>query len=501
MDGLFESGNNTNNLFQERKQKKDVKKIFKTIFVILLILVIIAGSCYGVFYYLTEIKNRDAKTDIIEIARNIDLNMYTDLKGLSEYFDNINKNSYEFNTEFELNNHDLNNLIKDSLKNEDVNIKEFKLNFNGKVDRNNNKLQTYVDLKHKGNSVFDFQIQDTGKNILFHGKDLFYEYIGIEKTKLKSFVVKEYKVDNKMATSLENLTQISLDTNYIKEVNVILNSILSSMPEALNELSDESFELNRNVKVNYRNNSLNAQTYILKLNAQQYINLYKRIENLSKIKANDASIELSSLVGRTDNMVEFVLKYLNQIINLKSDETLHINMYNFKDSIAKIDFVKVNQNLEEKIVFEIELISEKNTNEILISNDELKFKISITKDNNKIYTKIDIDGKIPIPEAFNLDGEDNLVKEVNNTEETILDGERDNLINIIGETKKFATNAIIPDNPLQVNDSNTNNNNTIDNNILKIPSEENKEDIPKVDFVEDLDAVLLNESVFTKNWN
>lgn len=510
MDELFGS-NNANDLFQEKKKsKKDVKKIFKTILVILLILILLSGSAYAVFYYLTEIKNRDARTDIIEIAKNIDFNKYTDINGLSGYFNNINNSSYEFNADLEVNSNNLNNQIKDILKNEDVNIKDFKLNFNGKIDRNNNKLQTFVDLKHKDNSVFDFQIQDTGEQILLHGKDIFQEFIGLEKSKLKSFMIKEFNLDNENATRVDDFTKISLNTNNIGEINAILDSIIKSFPEALETLTDENFELNRNIKINYRNNSLNAQKYTLKLNAQQFENFIIQLSNLSKIKANDASIEIQSLVGKTDNIIDSTIQYLKQIIYLKDDEVLNIDMYIIKNNLAKIEFVKVKEDveIERKVVFEIELINEKKSNEILISNEEVKLKIRVTKDNSRIYTEIDIDGKIPLPVDNVLNQDDNSIKEINdtknNTEQVTNEGNLEE-----GRNNNFASDAIITD-PVVPDDShildpsvnnNTEINNENTNNIPVVDVENNnetQEEVPKVDFVEDKDSILLNETLFTK---
>ena len=496
MDELFGSGNSPHDLFQEKKKnKKDVKKVFKTIFIVLIILVLLSGAGYGVFYYLTEVKNRDARTDIIELARTIDFNKYTDIEGLSSYFDNINNNSYEFNASLEANSHDLNNMIKDQLKNEDINIKEFKVDFNGKVDRNSNKLQTLVDLKHKDNSIVNFEIQDIGDKILLYGKDFFQEFLGFEKSKLKSFMVKEFKLDNENATTVDEFTKLSLNTNYVKEVNTILNSIIKSLPGALEILTDENFEIQRNVKVNYRNNSLNAQTFTLKLTSQQFVNFLDKLSSLSKIEANNASIELQSLVGKSDNMISSVLEYFKQIIALRGDENLHINIYKIRNNIAKIDFIKVNndENIENKLVFEVELISDKNSNEILVSNDELKLKISITKDNTKIYTKIDIDGKIPIPDKFNFG--DNPIKEIDDKEKE----KQNSKLNIKGKSNTFASEAVIaePLSETDVVDSTVDNNQQ--NNTNEIPLVDSPEkEVPKVDFVEDKDAVQLNESYFTK---
>lgn len=513
MEGLFEEKNNKQELFQN-KEKKDLKKVFKKILVLVLILILLSGSAYGVFYYLTEIKNRDARADIIELAKHVNIDKYTDIEGLSSYFDNINANSYEFNAGIEVNNQELNNALKDMTKNEDINIKEFSLNFNGKVDKTSNKLQTFVDLKHKENSVINFQIQDTGDQIVLHGKDYFQEFIGVEKSKLKQFVSKEYSLDNDTATTVDNLTKVSLDTNYIKEGNAILKSILKSLPQALEVLTEENFEINRNVKVNYRNNSINTEKYSIKLTNQNFINFFERLASLSKVEANNESIALQSLVGKTDNMVTGFLGYFSQIIDLRLDENLNINIYRVRNNIAKIDFVKTKEETEDKLVFEIELISDKNSNEILISNDELKLKITITKDNSKIYTKIDIDGKVPVPSA--LDINESPIKEIDTDKE---DKPEERNTSTRGESSLLASSVVISDpvpvpeeqeepydpntpvsneNPLvNNNDTPASDTPTSDNPIEPAPVVSTPE-VPSVDFVEDKESVPVNENVFTK---
>ena len=506
MEGLFEETNKQGALFQDKK-KKDFKKVFKTILVVILIIILLSGSAYGVFYYLTEIRNRDAKLDIIEIAKNIDLNKYTDIEGLSEYFDNINANSYEFNLGLEANSHDLNNAIKDLTQNEDVNIKDFKVNFVGKVDRENNHLQTDVALKHKEDTVIDFQIQDVEDEIRLYGKEFFKEHIGIEKNKLKSILVKEYGLDNDISSSIEDLTEISLDRNYIKEVNGILNSITKSLPEALQILTDENFQIQRNVKVNYRNNSLSAETYTIKLNYQQYTNLIERLKTLSKVDANNLSIELPSLVGKTDEMIDGVINYIKQMIGINSKQELHINMYSIKNNLVKIEFVKLEEAKEDKLAFEVELVSEKNTNEIIISNDELKLKMTITKDNNKIYSKIDIDGKIPIPNILDL--EESPVKEIDDEKEKeIQDGEANT---IQGERNSFSTDLIItdpispdtssdiedeenPDTP--VSNENENPDGNQDTSTVAPPSD--RDETQDIYFMEDIELLEADESLYTK---
>lgn len=444
MEGLFEEGNEQGGLFQEKK-KKDFKKVFKTILVILLIIILLSGSAYGVFYYITEIKDRNARADILEIAKNIDFNKYSDIDGLSNYFDNINSNSYQFNVGLEANSHNLNNSIKDMTKNEDINIKDFKIDFNGAVDKKSNKLQTKIDLKHKETSLVNFEIQDTGKQILLYGDKFFKEHIGIEKDKLKSFMVKEYGLENDIAATVNDLTAVSLERNYIKEVSSILSSITKSLPTALEILTDDNFEIQRNLKVNYRNNSLNAEVYTIKLTSQQYVKFIERLKTLSKVEANNASIELQELIGKTDGMVDGVLGYFTQVINLKSKQDLNINIYKVKNDIVKIDFSKVTNTVEgesaveDELAFEVELVTDKNSNEIIISNNELKLKMTITKDNSKIYTKIDIDGKIPIPAA--LDFKENPVKEIEDDKDL-----SDNFnAQTVGEKNNFATEAVITD--------------------------------------------------------
>ncbi len=482
MEGLF--GEPKQEVLFQDKKKKDYKKVLKTILVILLILGILSGSAYGVFYYLTEIRNRSARTDMLELAKNIDFNKFTDIQGLSEYFENINNNSYEFNAQTEVNNAQLTNMIKDMTKNEDLNIKDFKVIFNGKVDRNANKLQTKINLKHKENDVVDFEVQDTEKQIMIYGKDFFQEFIGFDKDKLKTFLVKEYKLNNETASKIDDLTKVSLKTNYIKEVEVIFNSIIKSLPQALEILTEENYELNRNVKVNYRNNSLNATRHSLKLTNPQYTSLIERITSLSKTDANTQSIEVQSLVGKTDKMVDLFLGYFKQIIRLRSNENLNINIYSIKNNIAKIEFVKVKDGEEDKTVFEIELISEKNSNELLIQNEELKLRIVVTKDNSKIYTKIDIDGKIPIPEALDIDNKP--IKEID-------DNKKENNTSRLttGKKNEFSTQIDLPETEQTRNEQET---------TQEINNEDNKNQetgIPVVDFVEDKDLEKIEEEIFT----
>lgn len=482
MEGLF--GEPKQEVLFQDKKKKDYKKVLKTILVILIILGILSGSAYGVFYYLTEIRNRSARTDMLELAKNIDFNKFTDIQGLSEYFENINNNSYEFNAQTEVNKAQLTNMIKDMTKNEDLNIKDFKVIFNGKVDRNANKLQTKINLKHKENDVVDFEVQDTEKQIMIYGKDFFQEFIGFDKDKLKTFLVKEYKLNNETASKIDDLTKVSLKTNYIKEVEVIFNSIIKSLPQALEILTEENYELNRDVKVNYRNNSLNATRHSLKLTNPQYTSLIERITSLSKTDANTQSIEVQSLVGKTDKMVDSFLGYFKQIIRLRSNENLNINIYSIKNNIAKIEFVKVKDGEEDKTVFEIELISEKNSNELLIQNEELKLRIVVTKDNSKIYTKIDIDGKIPIPEALDIDNKP--IKEID-------DNKKENNTSRLttGKKNEFSTQIDLPETEQTRNEQET---------TQEINNEDNKNQetgIPVVDFVEDKDLEKIEEEIFT----
>lgn len=525
MEGLFENSNQQNALFQDEK-KKDGKKVFKTFIVILLIIILLMGSAYGVFYYLTEIKSKDAKTNIVELAKSIDFNKYTDIQGLTEYFDNINSKSYEFNVDVEANSHKLNNAVKDMLKNEDINIKEFKLNFNGKVDRTNNKLQTLVDLKHKDNSIIDFQIQDNGEKILLFGKDFFQEHIGIEKDKFKSFMIKEFDLDNDISSTLDDFTKLSLEKNYISEANAILSSILKSLPGALDTLTSENFEINRNVKVNYRNNSLNAETYTVKLDYKEYANFIERLKNLSKLEANNASIEVQSLIGKTDSMVNSIINYFVYTINLRPNQNFNLNVYSVKNNIIKIDLMKTEEGKEDILAFEVELISEKNSNEILVSNEELKLKITITKDNSKIYTKIDIDGKIPIPSLLDL--ENNPVKEIEDDivdeekekekEEVIEETQDGSIRQIHGETNLFSTEAILaepitdaedsysgsivdPNTPVS-NDNleqeqNSTNNQTQQNVDANVPLT-NVDGTQDIYFHEDQELLEIEESIYTK---
>ncbi len=537
MEELFKEENKQGGLFQEKK-KKSFKKVFKTILIVLLIIILLSGSAYGVFYYLTEIKNRDARTDIIELAKNIDFDKYTDIEGLSAYFDNINANSYEFKVGLEANSHDLNNKVKDMTKNEDINIKDFKIDFDGAVDKKSNKLQTKVDLKHNETSLVNFEIQDTGEQILLYGDKFFKEHLGIEKNKLKSFIIKEYGLENDIAANIEDLTKVSLDRNYIKEINSILNSITKSFPASLEILTENNFKIQRNLKVNYRNNSLNADAYNINLTSQQYLSLIERLKTLSKVEANNASIELQSLVGKTDGMVDEILNYFTQMIRLKSNQDLNINIYKIKNNIVKIEFLKTNNTLEnddilesgktsegeetknsvqDELAFEIEFVPDKNSNEVLISNDELKLKINITKDNNKVYTKIDIDGKVPLPAVLNTD--ENPVKELEDDKE-IIETENNNSNNdndndndqITGETNNFTTEAIIsdpissevenntnpdedfnPDTPVSSEDPVSNENQGDENSN----SQTNTDGTPDIMFKKDEDLLELDESTYT----
>lgn len=504
MEGLFGENNQQNTLFQDKK-KKDYKKIVKTLFIVLIVLILLSGSAYGIFYYLTEIRGRSAKLDMLLLSKHLDLNKYTDLEGLSEYFENINNNSYEFNAELEANSHDLNNAIKDMTKNEEINIKDFKAVFTGKVDRKANKLQTQIDLKHKENNIIDFQIQDDGKQLLLFGKHFFKEHIGFEKDKLKNFLIKNYNLDNETANQINSLNSLSLDTNYIMEARVIIKSIFNALPSSLEVLPEENFVLNRGHRINYRNNSLSANKYTLNLSNSEFMNLMDNIEKVAKNEVNTKSIEVKSLVGKSDSMVAGFLNYFKQIIGLKLDETLSINAYNIKGNIAKIEFVKVKEGESDNIVFEIEFVSEKNSNEIVIQNNELKLKSTITKDNNKIYSKIDIDGKIPIPNNVNLN--DGTIKEVdkenNNSPEAKLD--------TIGNQNVFNTSIVIneplnepnpeptdpatgTDNPDQSVSNDDQNQNSTDQPGGETPQ------APIVDFVEDKDLKQLEESYFTNKF-
>ncbi len=520
MEGLFDAGENQGDLFQDKK-KKDKKKILKIILVILLVLILLSGSAYGAFYYLTQVKNRDAKAEMIELSKHIDLDEYTDLNGLSAYFDNINNNSYEFNTEFQINSHKYNNAIKDMTKNEDINIKEFKVLANGKVDKNSNKLQANIDLKHKDNNVIDFKIQDTGKLIILHGDKFFNESISIEKSKMKNLMITEYGLENEISNEIEEFTNLSLDTNYIAQSNAMLNSIVKSLPESLNMLEEHNFEIQRNIKVNYRNNSLNAETYILKLNNQEYINFLQKLRSLSKLEANNVSIEMQSLVGKTDEMIDSIINYFTQIINLREEENLSINLYKIKNKIAKVDFIKSSENAEDELIFEIEFIDDKNSKEMLLSTSELNLRITLTRDNSKIYTKIDIDGKIPIP--LNLDFNEGSVTEINddNTEENSETtetsdptNENENVENTestdnseTGQRNLFEAEPIVTE-PLVVNDENAQPTPEENSDIIGNVNEENSdvnantntntEEAPVVDFVTDDDSVMIDQSIITQ---
>lgn len=505
MEGLFENANKQEALFQDKK-KKDFKKVFKTILIVLMIIIILSGSAYGVFYYITEIRNRDLKADIIEIARSIDFNKYTDIDGLSEYFDNINENSYEFNVEVEANSHKLNNAIKDLTKNEEINIKEFKVVFDGQVDKKSNGLKTKVDLKHKDNSVIDFEISDIEERILLYGDKFFKEHIEIKKDKLKPFIIKEYGLDNSIAGTIDDFTKVSLEKNYIKEVNSILNCVIKSLPEALNILTHENFEIQRNLKVNYRNNSLSAEAYKIKLKYQQYINFIERLKSLSKVEANNISIELQDLIGKTDSMVDWITNYFVQIIGLKSNQDLDINIYKVKNNIVKVDFIKIEEGKENQLAFEIELISEKNTNEILISNDELKLKMSITKDNSKVYTKIDIDGKVPIPAALDL--EENPVQEIIEEETNEETSQEEAAMSIRGKKNDFAAEVIITDPVLFDSDETPEDPDSSDTPVSSDDPNQNSgpitsqptnpDETPDIHFVEDAELLEVDESIYTK---
>lgn len=508
-------------LFKDNK-KKNIKQIMRKTIFVFLIIAVVSAIIFVIYKYMFEPKVLPGKAETITLAKESKfLNKYFDLEGLSNYLDDINKSSYTFNSNMEVSNDMITKTLRVITGNQTINSNDFKLNFNGKVDKTGNRIQTNLDVDYLTNNFLNLEMLDASGKLMIFGKDFFNEHIGFEKDKIKDYLVKNKKMKDKEAQQLQNLLNVDLDKNVIKEQNLILSSILESIPDSLEQLPDDVFKIYKDVKVNYRNNSHKATKYNISLDSHQYVLLLETLKSNSKNKASMKTIDVKDLIGKTDNLTNYYISYMDSLLNLSLKDKLDINIYNINGNIARIEFVKKTENTnnintvdpnktvdtesnkslaegsgnnEEKkeVIFELEFNNTINTNEVIISNADFNLKSAITNDNNKIYTKIDLSGQIPIPA--------DIIGELNNPSIKIKPG-NEKVQETRGENSNLNSNLELNTNQQQEEQRNNGENQTREETDKIKPQEEKKnqaDKLPEIDLTDDKNITKLDESLLTK---
>lgn len=264
---------------------KSRRKIFAIALIVWIILMIIAFQTF-----LKPKKITNPKQLLMQTLDKTTLLSYTDLEGFKALTDKINMSALESNTKIGFKGTKIDTMETSSLP-----LDKMMFNISSKVDNNQNKYKSDIDLKIGETTLLKFELLDDGKNIGIQSNDFFKEYLAIEKASIKTVI------DNLNEKSIN----IADDTNNIKEY---LNKVVSSnqkvniyselieiekkyndfLKEEILKIEDKNFTANTRVPTKYKNKDVKVDNINISINKKQYVEIMKTVytKTINEIKNN-----------------------------------------------------------------------------------------------------------------------------------------------------------------------------------------------------------------------
>ena len=290
MDELFESSQKPK--AKKRKINRKNSIILTTIFIITLIITI------AVVYGLNGNKRLSAKEIVIQNLKTSSIEEYTDLSDFEKLIDKVNTSVYESNINLNIDadlKNDTNSTNGSSSSASKIlkNVKLKDLNFAIKTKENNkeNKGQVGIQIKYKDNLIFDFDFLDDGKEFAIFEPSYFQEYIGVEKTSLKTLEnwLPKGELDLDAETKRNNVIQnLDYNVNQNKKLNIakeakqIMTLMQKNLIKEVETISNDKFKIKRNVPTKYREKDVKADNVTIDLSGEEYNKLITNVINNTK---------------------------------------------------------------------------------------------------------------------------------------------------------------------------------------------------------------------------
>ncbi|MBB1523354.1 MAG: hypothetical protein HG467_003970 [Clostridiales bacterium] len=290
MDELFESSQKPK--AKKRKINRKNSIILTTIFIITLIITI------AVVYGLNGNKRLSAKEIVIQNLKTSSIEEYTDLSDFEKLIDKVNTSVYESNINLNIDadlKNDTNSTNGSSASASKIlkNVKLKDINFAIKTKENNkeNKGQVGIQIKYKDNLIFDFDFLDDGKEFAIFEPSYFQEYIGVEKTSLKTLEnwLPKGELDLDAETKRNNVIQnLDYNVNQNKKLNIakeakqIMTLMQKNLIKEVETISNDKFKIKRNVPTKYREKDVKADNVTIDLSGEEYNKLITNVINNTK---------------------------------------------------------------------------------------------------------------------------------------------------------------------------------------------------------------------------
>lgn len=286
------------------KSYSEITKSRRKIFVIgLIIWIILMTIAFQTFLKPKKITN--PKQLLMQTLEKTNLLSYTDLEGFKTLTDKINMSALESNTKISFK-----GTKTDVMETSSLPLDKMMFNISSKVDNNQNKYKSDIDLKIGETTLLKFELLDDGKNIGIQSNDFFKEYLAIEKASIKTVI------DNLNEKSIN----IADDTNNIKEY---LNKVVSSnqkvniyselieiekkynefLKEEILKIEDKNFTANTRVPTKYKNKDVKVDNINISINKKQYVEIMKTVytKTINEIKNNkEKYTTISTIVEETE---------------------------------------------------------------------------------------------------------------------------------------------------------------------------------------------------------
>ena len=290
MDELFESSQKPK--AKKRKINRKNSIILTTIFIITLIITI--AAVYG----LNGNKRLSAKEIVIQNLKTSNIEEYTDLSDFEKLIDKVNTSVYESNINLNIDADLKNDTNSTNGANSNAskilkNVKLKDINFAIKTKENNkeNKGQVGIQIKYKDNLIFDFDFLDDGKEFAIFEPSYFQEYIGVEKTSLKTLEnwLPKGELDLDAETKRNNVIQnLDYNVNQNKKLNIakeakqIMTLMQKNLIKEVETISNDKFKIKRNVPTKYREKDVKADNVTIDLSGEEYNKLITNVINNTK---------------------------------------------------------------------------------------------------------------------------------------------------------------------------------------------------------------------------
>ena len=290
MDELFESSQKPK--AKKRKINRKNSIILTTIFIITLIITI------AVVYGLNGNKRLSAKEIVIQNLKTSNIEEYTDLSDFEKLIDKVNTSVYESNINLNIDADLKNDTNSTNGANSNAskilkNVKLKDINFAIKTKENNkeNKGQVGIQIKYKDNLIFDFDFLDDGKEFAIFEPSYFQEYIGVEKTSLKTLEnwLPKGELDLDAETKRNNVIQnLDYNVNQNKKLNIakeakqIMTLMQKNLIKEVETISNDKFKIKRNVPTKYREKDVKADNVTIDLSGEEYNKLITNVINNTK---------------------------------------------------------------------------------------------------------------------------------------------------------------------------------------------------------------------------